>query len=124
MIIAAALVEADIVPSPKGRRIEIGDDTNFLELIRLAFLAFQFPGQIVTSQLLGLNEVPSTVLTIVYCDLAGDPHALAKDNVKWNRRVAGAISILVGGIMGGWISRSPDCGCYQDGDCDILVVFR
>ncbi|CAG8980671.1 hypothetical protein HYALB_00013592 [Hymenoscyphus albidus] len=48
IIIAAALVKAGIVPSPKGLQIESGDDINFLELIPLAFLAFQSGGQIVT----------------------------------------------------------------------------
>lgn len=60
-----------------------------------------------TSRLLGFNEVPTTVLTSVYCDLASDPKLLKADNVKRNRRVAAVISILVGGIAGGWISRSP-----------------
>jgi hypothetical protein len=75
-------------------------------LIPLAFLAFQSGGQIVTSRLLGFNEVPTTVLTSVYCDLASDPKILAGDNIKRNRRVCAVLSILIGGIAGGWISRS------------------
>ncbi len=59
-----------------------------------------------TSRILGFNEVPTTVLTSVYCDIASDPKILAKSNVKRNRRVAAVICILVGGIAGGWISRS------------------
>jgi len=46
------------------------------------------------------------VLTSVYCDLASDPKILARDNVKRNRRVAAVLAILIGGIAGGWISRS------------------
>jgi hypothetical protein len=106
IIIAAALVQADVVPSPKGVVVESGGDVDFLELVPLAFLAFQSGGQIVTSRILGFNEVPTTVLTSVYCDLASDPKILAADNVKRNRRVAAVLSILVGGIVGGWISRS------------------
>ena len=81
---------------------------SFIELLPLAFLAFQSGGQIVTSRLLGFNEVPTTVLTSVYCDLASDPQLLAplKKNVKRNRRAAAVVTSLIGGIMGGWLSRS------------------
>lgn len=79
---------------------------NYYELLPLSFLAFQSGGQIVTSRLLGFNEVPTTVLTSVYCDLASDPGLFKADNVKRNRRAAAVISILIGGIVGGWISRS------------------
>jgi hypothetical protein len=106
IVIAAALVQANVVPSPKGLVVINGADINFLELLPLAFLAFQSGGQIVTSRLLGFNEVPTTVLTSVYCDLASDPQLLARDNVKRNRRFAAVVCILVGGIAGGWISRS------------------
>jgi hypothetical protein len=106
IIIAAALVQGNIVPAPKGLVVINGSDVDFLELLPLAFLAFQSGGQIVTSRLLGFNEVPTTVLTSVYCDLASDPQLLARDNVKRNRRFAAVVFILVGGIAGGWISRS------------------
>jgi hypothetical protein len=58
--------------------------------------------------LLGFNEVPTTVLTSVYCDIASDPKLLAplKKNVKRNRRVGAVITFLIGGIAGGWLSRS------------------
>ena len=59
-----------------------------------------------TSRLLGFNEVPTTVLTSVYCDIMSDPLLLKKENVKRNRRAAAVVAILVGGIAGGWISRS------------------
>lgn len=84
----------------------VTDDIDLLELIPLAFLAFQSGGQIVTSRILGFNEVPTTVLTSVYCDIASDPDILKKDNVKRNRRCAAVLFILIGGIAGGWISRS------------------
>jgi hypothetical protein len=83
-----------------------GSHVDFKELVPLGFLAFQSGGQIVTSRLLGFNEVPTTVLTSVYCDLASDPKFFVKDNVKRNRRAAAVIALLVGGIAGGWISRS------------------
>ena len=106
IIVAAALVQAHVVPQPVGVVVQAGSDVDFLEFLPLGFLAFQSGGQIVESRLLGFNEVPTTVLTSVYCDLASDPNILAKDNVKRNRRVAAVLSILIGGIAGGWISRS------------------
>ncbi|KFY30889.1 hypothetical protein V493_01579, partial [Pseudogymnoascus sp. VKM F-4281 (FW-2241)] len=56
--------------------------------------------------ILELDEVPTIVVTSLFCDLVNDPHMLAKDNVKRNRRVASAITLFVGGIIGGWFSRS------------------
>jgi hypothetical protein len=87
---------------------ETGSTVSFIELVPLALLAFQSGGQIVTSRLLGFNEVPTTVLTSVYCDLASDPKFLAplKKNVKRNRRIGAIIALLIGGIAGGWLSRS------------------
>jgi hypothetical protein len=104
IIIAAALVQGHVVPEPVG--VETFNDIDFKELIPLAFLAFQSGGQIVTSRLLGFNEVPTTVLTSVYCDLASDPKFFEKDNIKRNRRIFAVLGILIGGIAGGWISRS------------------
>lgn len=74
----------------------------------VAFLAFQFGGQIVTSRVLGFNEVPTNVLTSLYCDLLSDPQILAPfgKNVKRNRRVSAIILMLAGGILGAWLQRS------------------
>lgn len=105
IVIAAVLVQGNIVPEPIGLK-GIKDEVNFIELIPLAFLAFQSGGQIATSRILGFIEVPTTVLTSVYCDIALDPKVLAKDNVKRNRRVGAVLATLSGGIAGGWISRS------------------
>jgi hypothetical protein len=108
IFVAAALVQAGVVPQPMGAMAENGSTVYFIELVPLGFLAFQSGGQIVTSRLLGFNEVPTTVLTSVYCDIASDPNILAplQENVKRNRRVAAVVAILVGGIAGGWLSRS------------------
>jgi hypothetical protein len=88
--------------------IESGSTITLIELVPLALLAFQSGGQIVTSQLLGFNEVPTTVLTSVYCDHASDPKVLASlnKNVKRNRRLGAITTLLIGGIAGGWLSRS------------------
>jgi hypothetical protein len=105
--VAAALVEGSVVPRPHGLEIETGT-VSFIELVPLAFLAFQSGGQIVTSRLLGFNEVPTTVLTSVYCDLISDPKILAplRKNVKRNRRLGAILTFLIGGIAGGWLTRS------------------
>lgn len=106
LVVAAALVQAGLVPEPHAENIVQGVD--FIELIPLAFLAFQSGGQMVTSRILGFSEVPTTVLTSVYCDLASDPKILApwRDNIKRNRRVFAVVSLLIGGIVGGWLSKS------------------
>lgn len=108
IFVAAALVQGGVVPQPHGLEIEDGSTVYFIELLPLAFLAFQSGGQIVTSRLLGFNEVPTTVLTSVYCDLASDPKLMAplKINVKRNRRIGAIVTFLIGGIAGGWLSRS------------------
>lgn len=106
IFVAAGLVQGRVVPSPDGLSAVPEGFIDFKELIPLGFLAFQFGGQIVTSRLLAFNEVPTVVLTSVYCDIASDPKVLQKDNVKRNRRVGAVISVLIGGIVGGWLSRS------------------
>lgn len=108
IIVAAALVQGGVVPEPHGLEPENTNQPHFIELIPLAFLAFQSGGQIVTSRLLGFNEVPTTVLTSVYCDIASDPNLLApvKANVKRNRRIGAVITFLIGAICGGWLSIS------------------
>lgn len=104
IFVAAALVQSHVVPSTD---IENGS-VSFIELVPLGFLAFQSGGQIVTSRILGFNEVPTTVLTSVYCDIASDPKVLAPigANVKRNRRFGAVLGILIGGIAGGWLSKS------------------
>lgn len=83
-------------------------ETDPRSLVPLALLAFQFGGQIVTSRVLGFNEVPTNVLTSLYCDLLSDPLLSAPFamNVKRNRRVVAILLMLVGGILGGWLQRS------------------
>jgi len=115
VFVAAALVQGGVVPPANDAPASAssGNDggrvvSHFLELVPLAFLAFQSGAQIVTSRLLGFNEVPTTVLTSVYCNLISDTQLLAplKKNVKRNRRFAAVITLLVGAIIGGWLVRS------------------
>lgn len=113
---SAALAQARVVPAFAGALLGSSDvslqreqdENNAIILIPLALLAFQFGGQIVTSRILGFNEVPTNVLTSLYCDLLSDPKLLApfRANVKRNRRLVAIVLTVVGGIAGGWLQRS------------------
>lgn len=77
--------------------------------IVIALLAFQASGQITLSRSLGFNEIPSLVMTSLYCDLLSDPKLLLLPigaNVKRNRRVASVVLFIIGGIMSGWLQRT------------------
>ena len=95
--IAALLVNTDAVPdsTPKSKLI----------FIAIPFLAAQSGAQIVSAKSLGFSELPTTVLTTTYNDLAGDTELWAWRNPKRNRRVGAIGMILVGAISGGWLSR-------------------
>lgn len=85
-----------------------GHETEAMTLLPVALLAFQFGGQIVTSRVLGFNEVPTNVLTSLYCDLFSDPLIIAPigKNVKRNRRVIAVLLMVAGGIIGAWLQKS------------------
>lgn len=102
MIVAAGLVQGRTVPVP----IDGKGDPDFIELLPVWLLAFQGGGQFVASRLLGFNEIPTVVLTSVYCDLGMDEKLLAKKNDKRNHRAGAVVLTLLGAIAGGWISRS------------------
>ena len=109
VIIAAGLVQGGLIPVPNGVLTPADKnpkDPRFIELVTIGMLAFQASGQIVTSRLLGYAEIPTTVLTSCYCDIASDVDLLAKSNGKRDRRIISVVCLLVGGICGGWISRS------------------
>lgn len=119
ILTAAALAQTNIVPafgeaflsptpSHAAEAAHLANEDNPLALLPLALLAFQFGGQIVTSRILGFNEVPTNVLTSLYCDLLSDPALMAGvgANPKRNRRVAAIILMLLGAIIGGWLQRS------------------
>lgn len=95
--IAALLVHTDAVPE--------STTSSKLILIAIPFLAAQSGAQIVTAKSLGFTEIPTTVLTSVYNDLASDTKLLAWNNPKRNRRLGAITLLLLGGISAGWISR-------------------
>ena len=112
MLVAAWLVQGKVVPVPKGASmnnfVTAADqgDPDFIELLPIGLLAFQGGGQFVASRVLGFGEIPTVVLTSVYCDLGMDERLLATDNQKRNHRVGAVVMIVLGAIAGGWISRS------------------
>jgi uncharacterized membrane protein YoaK (UPF0700 family) len=119
IFIAASLAQSGAVPSFGLSRLPttLNDQQGALReelenmavsLVPLAMLAFQFGGQIVTSRVLGVNEVPTNVLTSLYCDLLSDPGLFAPlgKNLKRNRRVASICLLVGGGVAGGWLQRS------------------
>ncbi|KAL9119082.1 MAG: hypothetical protein Q9187_004363 [Circinaria calcarea] len=103
IIVSAALVEVGTIDG----EVNVAFRTiMWLEEIPIAMLSFQSAGQMVTSRNLGLNEIPTVVLTSVLCDFASDPGLGKKDNVRRNRRALAFVLILVGAIVGGWIAKA------------------
>jgi uncharacterized membrane protein YoaK (UPF0700 family) len=106
MLTAAGLVQGRVVPVPSAHVLTFQGDPDFIELLPIGLLAFQGGGQFVASRLLGFSEIPTVVLTSVYCDLGMDEKLLAKENKKRDHRAGAVVTIILGAIAGGWISRS------------------
>ncbi|KAJ5936760.1 DUF1275 domain protein [Penicillium verhagenii] len=106
IIVTAALIQTGVIQKQIGNAFTFENPN--LALIPIALMAFQSAGSINSTRVLGFNEIPGVVLTSVYYDLASDAlffQDLAA-NPKRNRRVAGALMLLTGAIVGGWLSRS------------------
>ncbi|KKZ62283.1 hypothetical protein EMCG_00452 [[Emmonsia] crescens] len=102
ILIASVLVETGIV-KPKA---EHGPNPiAWMEIIPLSLLAFQAGGQIITSRLLKMDEIPTVVLTTVLCDLLIDPRLLANPNPARNRRVGSFVALFVGAMVSGFLSK-------------------
>lgn len=103
--IAAALIQAGAVN--EGQRDDGTPD--WRELAPIALLSFQAAGQIVASRVLGVNEVPTVVITSLLCDLMSDPKLTARPVIRGNRkrsnRFLGFVLTLVGSIIGGWMLK-------------------
>lgn len=104
--VSAALAEAGAV---NQQQVE-GEHTDWREMAPIALLSFQAAGQIVASRVLGVNEIPTVVITSLMCDLMSDPKLLARPvftgNRKRNNRVGGFVLTLVGSIIGGWMLKA------------------
>jgi hypothetical protein len=113
MVITSALVSSGIAtkgPQPSSPRIP-GDRAQFewVELCPIALLAFQSAGQIVASRVLKYNSMPTLVLTSLYCDFMSDPNLLTAglfEDPDRIRRAASAITLFVGALVGGALSKA------------------
>jgi uncharacterized membrane protein YoaK (UPF0700 family) len=103
IVTAAALVQGGVVPG-----IGKGGKEPFITVVPLPMLSFQAGMQSVTARQLGLNEIPTTVLTSVYCDLGSDYNLFVplKENWKRNRRFGAVVFLILGAIIGGWLSKT------------------
>lgn len=107
IIIAAAIVQGDVISG--------SPDQPFFakELAPLALLAFQSSGQIVAGRNLGYNELPTVVLTSVYCDLFSDAKLFTSgihENPKRNRRALAVVCLFAGAVIGGFMSKEVGLG--------------
>ncbi|KAK1830643.1 hypothetical protein QBC39DRAFT_372686 [Podospora conica] len=119
VLAAAVLAQTGAVPAFSQSRLQptldaaaeharFDRENESVTLAPLALLAFGFGGQIVASRVLGFVEVPTNVLTSLYCDLLSDPGLAAGvgRNEKRDRRVVAIVMMLGGGVVGGWMQRS------------------
>jgi Protein of unknown function (DUF1275) len=102
--ISATLVLTGVVAEDAGSQIP----KNCIVLLPLAMLAFNSAGQIVQSRFLGFSEIPTVVLTSTYCDLMFDPLLFTSPltvNSKRNRRLLSAVALLLGAMLGGFLTQ-------------------
>lgn len=116
IVIAACLIQADLIQRQEHATYTF--DRPLLSLIPITLLAFQSAGSINSTRILGYNEIPGVVLTSVYYDIASDPALLShpSQNAKRNRRIAGVVMLLIGAIIGGWLS------CTRGGMAVVLWI--
>lgn len=125
IFVSAGLASGHIVPKNTW---ESNDPTESNPILVAAIppLAFNFGSQITTSRLLGYSELPTTVLTSTYADLAGDANFFTLRNVKRNRRLGAVVLQLLGAITGAWLERSSAgmVGVYWiAGSVKVLVAI-
>lgn len=104
---AGILVVTGVVPRGAGNLLP----HNSIVLLPLAMLSFQSAGQITMSRVLAYNELPTVVLTSTYCDLFIDPYLLTsppRENSKRNRRAVSALALLLGAVIGGFLTKDGD----------------
>lgn len=90
-------MQSDAVPETNA--------TEKIVLVAIPFLAAQSGAQVATAKSLGFNELPTTVLTSTYNDLASDTALFAWDNPKRDNRVASVVLMMLGAIAGAWLVK-------------------
>ncbi|KAE8390929.1 hypothetical protein BDV23DRAFT_193443 [Aspergillus alliaceus] len=102
LLVAAILVQLGIIdPKPEDPRAPI----EWMQILPISLLSFQAGGQIVASRVLGVDEIPTVVLTTLLCDLLVDPRLTARVNTKRNRRVGAFLALFLGAMTAGGLSR-------------------
>ena len=111
VIVSSILVQTGTVDADIGPKAFHG--SHWLQLIPISLLAFQAAGQIVTSRLVGVDELPTLVLTTVLCDLLIDRNLLAglKENPVRNRRAAMFFALFLGAMISGFLAREAGLAC-------------
>ncbi|KAL8707391.1 MAG: hypothetical protein Q9220_007583 [cf. Caloplaca sp. 1 TL-2023] len=104
ILLCAILVEASVI---EGRLEYIGDDIDWIHIIPIMLLSFQAPGQVWLSRDLKFNEVSTVVVSTMLYDFGADPKLFARlgENRVRNRRIGGFCCLLVGAVMGGWVTK-------------------
>ena len=101
---------------PDGERPD-----NYKDLIAIALLAFQSSGPVFFSRVLGAIELPTIVLSTLYCDFVADLYLLPsrfRTKISWYdfvfkserrqiRRLCSILCLFLGGLSGGYIFQSP-----------------
>jgi Protein of unknown function (DUF1275) len=132
IIIAAILVRLGLVssrPSVAGAfssgnhlssQSNPEEEDNYKDLIAIALLAFQSAGPVFFSRVLGIIELPTIVLSTLYCDFVADLYRLPssmRNKTSWYtfflnderrqfRRLGSILMLFLGGMVGGVMFRS------------------
>ena len=120
LFLGAGLVTGGVMPKGGGDPMAWG----WPEVGLIAILAFQAGGQMVASRVMQCTEVPTTVLTSVYCDLMGDVRLFGGGNAKRDKRATGVVCMIAGGVVGGWINKAAGLGpvLWACGGVKVILV--
>ncbi|PGH23967.1 hypothetical protein AJ80_02029 [Polytolypa hystricis UAMH7299] len=108
LIAAGVLVQTGIV---EAKREDPRGPIHWMQIVPLVLLSLQAAGQIVTSRVLYLDEVPTVVLTTVLCDFLIDPQ-LVSTKRGWhthamrNRRLATFVALFAGAMVSGGLTKA------------------
>lgn len=103
LLATAILIERGVItPKPEDPRAPI----EWMQILPISLLAFQAGGQICASRILGLDEIPTVVVTTLLCDLLVDPKLTAKVNPRRNRRIGAFLALFLGAMTAGGLSKT------------------
>ncbi|TFK98063.1 hypothetical protein BDV98DRAFT_553201 [Pterulicium gracile] len=123
-LLSAGLVRSGFIPPDAGDLLP----DNYIVLLPLSLLAMQAAGQIVLSKALGHHELSTVVLTSLYADLLIDANVFVpsfRKNAPRNRRVAGALMLIAGAGVGGYLTRggSVEVALWVAGGTKVGMVL-